>query len=84
MVPYISLLIDVSGLVWEDGGTRGLTGAVKEPWLVRKTRYMAALDPKSERSLRVTAAYIAHNAHDNLLDARRDDLSWESFRARLD
>ena len=84
MVPYISLLIDVSGLVWEDGGTRGLTGAVKEPWLVRKTRYMAALDPKSERSLRVTAAYIAHNARDKLLDARRDDLSWESFRARLD
>ena len=45
---------------------------------------MAALDLKSERSLRVTAAYIAHNALDKLLDARRDDLSWESFRARLD
>ena len=49
-----------------------------------KTRYMAALDLKSERSLRVTAAYIAHNALDKLLDARRDDLSWESFRHRLD
>ena len=61
-----------------------MTGSVKEPWLVRKTRYMAALDPKSERSLRVTAAYMAHNARDKLLDARRDDLSWESFRHRLD
>ena len=81
-VPYISHLIAVSGLVWEDGGTEdqaiagllhdaiedakqshdsiaqrfgdevagivrdctdtaeGLTGAVKEPWLVRKTRVM--------------------------------------------
>jgi hypothetical protein len=83
-VPYISNLIAVSGLAWEDGGTEGLTGAVKEPWLVRETRYMAALDPKSEGSLRVTAAYRAHNARDKLLDARRDGLSWGCFRARLD
>ena len=96
-VPYISHLIAVSGLVWEDGGTEdqaiagllhdaiedagqshasiakrfgeevaaivrdctdtaeGLTGAGKEPWLVRKTRYVDALDHKSEGSLRVTA-----------------------------
>ena len=83
-MPYISHLIDVSGLVWEDGGTRGLTGAVKEPWLVRKTRYMAALDHKSEGSLRVTAADKAHNARDMVLDARRDAHCWEHFNAGLD
>ncbi len=125
-VPYISHLIAVSGLVWEDGGSEneaiagllhdsiedagqshasiaerfgeevagivrdctdtaeGLTGAGKEPWLVRKTRYMAALDHKSEGSLRVTAADKAHNARDMVLDARRDPRSWERFNAGID
>ena len=125
-VPYISHLIAVSGLVWEDGGTEdqaiaallhdaiedadqsyasiaerfgeevagivrdctdtteGLTGAAKEPWLVRKSRYMAALDHKSEGSLRVTAADKAHNARDMVLDARRDRRSWERFNSGLD
>jgi (p)ppGpp synthase/HD superfamily hydrolase len=125
-VPYISHLIAVSGLVWEDGGTEdqaiagllhdaiedagqshasiaqrfgeavaaivldctdtaeGLTGAGKEPWLVRKTRYVAALDHKSEGSLRVTAADKAHNARDMVLDARRDPGSWDRFKAGLD
>ena len=125
-VPYISHLIAVSGLVWEDGGTEdqaiaallhdaiedadqsyasiaerfgeevagivrdctdtteGLTGAAKEPWLIRKSRYMASLDHKSEGSLRVTAADKAHNARDMVLDARRDARSWERFNAGLD
>ena len=124
-VPYISHLIAVSGLVWEDGGTEDqaiaallhdaiedadqsytsiaerfgqevagivrdctdtteeLTGAAKEPWLVRKSRYMAALDHKSEGSLRVTAADKAHNARDMVIDARRDARSWERFNAGL-
>ncbi len=126
LVPYISHLIAVSGLVWEDGGTEdqaiagllhdsiedagqsqasiakrfgaevaaivvdctdtaeGLTGAGKEPWLVRKTRYLASLEHKSETSLLVTAADKAHNARDQVLDARRDPGSWERFKAGLD
>ncbi len=122
-VPYISHLIAVSGLVWEDGGseneaiagllhdaiedagqshdsiaqrfgpevagivrdctdtTEGLTGAGKEPWLLRKTSYVAALEHKGEGSLRVTAADKAHNARDMVLDARRDARRWEGFNA---
>ncbi len=125
-VPYISHLIAVSGLVWEDGGSEdqaiaallhdaiedadqthgsiaerfgvevadivrdctdtaeGLTGVVKEPWRLRKTRYLASLDHKSEGSLRVTAADKAHNARDMVLDARRDPSSWERFNAGLE
>jgi len=125
-VPYISHLIAVSGLVWEDGGTEdqaiagllhdaiedakqshdsiaqrfgnevagivldctdtaeGQTGSGKEPWLVRKTRYVDALEHKSEGSLRVTAADKAHNARDMVLDARRDARSWGRFRSGLD
>ena len=125
-VPYISHLIAVSGLVWEDGGTEdqaiggllhdsiedagqsqtsiaerfgeevaaivvdctdtaeGLTGVGKEPWLVRKTRYVASLEHKSETSLLVTAADKAHNARDMVLDARRDPASWDRFKAGLD
>ncbi len=125
-VPYISHLIAVSGLVWEDGGTEdqaiagllhdsiedagqshasiaerfgegvasivvdctdtaeGLTGAGKEPWLVRKTRYVASLEHKSKTSLLVTAADKAHNARDMVLDARRDPQGWDRFTAGLD
>ncbi len=125
-VPYISHLIAVSGLVWEDGGTEdqaiaallhdsiedagqshasiaerfgekvagivvdctdnaeGLTGAGKEPWLVRKTRYVASLEHKSKTSLLVTAADKAHNARDQVLDGRRDPASWDRFKAGLD
>ncbi len=126
LVPYISHLIAVSGLVWEDGGTEdqaiagllhdsiedagqshasiaerfgegvasivvdctdtaeGLTGAGKEPWLVRKTRYVASLEHKSKTSLLVTAADKAHNARDMVLDARRDPQGWDRFTAGLD
>ena len=125
-VPYISHLIAVSGLVWEDGGgeneaiaallhdaiedagqshdsiaerfgaevaaivrdctdtTEGLSGAGKEPWLLRKTRYLASLEHKGEGSLRVTAADKAHNARDHVLDARRNPRSWERFNAGLE
>ncbi|MEA5416218.1 HD domain-containing protein [Synechococcus sp. BA-132 BA5] len=125
-VPYLSHLIAVSGLVWEDGGSEneaiagllhdaiedagqshtsiaerfgaevaamvldctdtaeGLTGAGKEPWLVRKTRYVASLEHKRAGSLRVTAADKAHNARDQVLDARRDPASWDRFKAGLD
>jgi len=126
-VPYISHLIAVSGLVWEDGGDEdqaiagllhdaiedadqthasiaerfGLTvadivrdctdtrgpvtpGAEKEPWLLRKTRYVACLEHKSEGSLRVTAADKAHNARDMVLDARGNPSSWERFNAGLE
>jgi (p)ppGpp synthase/HD superfamily hydrolase len=126
-VPYISHLIAVSALVWEDGGDEeqaiaGLLhdaiedadqdeasiagrygirvgqivadctdtagpvapGAKKEPWLVRKTRYVASLEHKPLDSLLVTAADKAHNARDMVLDARRDPSSWERFKAGLD
>ncbi|CAK6701075.1 HD domain-containing protein [Synechococcus sp. BA-124 BA4] len=63
---------------------KGRTGAAKEPWLLRKTRYVASLEHKSETSLLVTAADKAHNASDMVLDGRRDPASWERFRAGLD
>ncbi|MDM7938642.1 MAG: HD domain-containing protein [Cyanobium sp. CZS 48M] len=126
-VPYISHLISVSALVWEDGGSENeaiaallhdaiedagqshgsiaerfgeevadlvlactdtlgpqLPGAIKEPWLLRKTRYLASLEHKSEGALRVTAADKAHNARDMVLDARRDPALWNRFNAGLD
>ncbi|CAK6695361.1 HD domain-containing protein [Synechococcus sp. CBW1107] len=126
-MPYISHLIAVSGLVWEDGGDEeqaiaGLLhdaiedagqdeasiagrygervgrivadctdtsgpmapGTKKEPWLLRKTRYVASLEHKPLDSLLVTAADKAHNARDMVLDARRDPRSWERFNAGLE
>jgi (p)ppGpp synthase/HD superfamily hydrolase len=123
-VPYISHLIAVSALVWEDGGDEeqaiaGLLhdaiedadqdeasiagrygqrvarivadctdtagpvapGAKKEPWLLRKTRYVASLEHKPLDSLLVTAADKAHNARDMVLDARRDPSP--SYRKRF-
>ena len=125
-VPYVSHLISVSALVWEDGGTedqaiaallhdaiedagqshasiaKRFGGAVadivrdctdtspdaapdvKEPWLLRKTRYLASLAGKPLTSLLVTAADKAHNAGDMVLDARRDPAMWNKFNAGLD
>jgi (p)ppGpp synthase/HD superfamily hydrolase len=125
-VPYISHLIGVSALVWEDGGTedqaiaallhdaiedagqnhasiaerfgaavadivRDCTdtsgtpvGGEKEPWLLRKTRYIASLEHKPEASLLVTAADKAHNAGDMVLDSRRDPSMWSKFNAGLE
>lgn len=125
-VPYISHLISVSALVWEDGGSEdqaiaallhdaiedaGQThasiaerfgtavadivrdctdtngtpvGGEKEPWLLRKTRYIASLEHKPEASLLVTAADKAHNAGDMVLDARRDPAMWSKFNAGLE
>jgi (p)ppGpp synthase/HD superfamily hydrolase len=126
-VPYLSHLIAVSALVWEDGGSENeaiaallhdaiedagqshssiaerfgeeVAGLVqectdtagpvapdvpKEPWLLRKSRYIASLEHKSSGGLRVTAADKAHNARDMVLDARRDPRSWERFNAGLE
>jgi len=125
-VPYISHLIGVSALVWEDGGSeeqaiaallhdaiedvgqshasiadrfgeavanivRDCTdtgdtapGGKKEPWLLRKTRFIASLEHKPEASLLVTAADKAHNAGDMVLDARRDPAMWSKFTAGLE
>ena len=125
-VPYISHLISVSALVWEDGGTEEQAIAAllhdaiedagqshtsiaerfgeavsdivgdctdtsdnappgkKEPWLLRKTRYIASLEHKPEVSLLVTAADKAHNAGDMVLDARRDPGMWSKFNAGLE
>ena len=57
---------------------------VKEPWLLRKTRYLASLAGKPLTSLLVTAADKAHNAGDMVLDARRDPGMWRKFNAGLD
>ena len=125
-VPYISHLISVSALVWEDGGTEDQAIAAllhdaiedagqshtsiaerfgeavvdivrdctdtsdnapvgeKEPWLLRKTRYIASLEHKPGASLLVTAADKAHNAGDMVLDARRDPAMWIKFNAGLE
>ena len=125
-VPYISHLISVSALVWEDGGSEDQAiaallhdaiedanqshasiaerfgGAVadivrdctdtspeakpseKEPWMLRKTRYLDSLANKPLASLLVTAADKAHNAGDMVLDARRDPAMWRKFNAGLD
>ncbi|WP_392351118.1 HD domain-containing protein [Parasynechococcus sp.] len=124
-IPYISHLISVSALVWEDGGNEDQAiaallhdaiedagqshgsiaerfgGAVadivrdctdtspeakpgeKEPWLLRKTRYLDSLAGKPLTSLLVTAADKAHNAGDMVLDSRRDLGMWRKFNAGL-
>ena len=56
----------------------------KEPWLLRKTRYLASLEHKPLASLLVTAADKAHNAGDMVLDARRDPGMWSKFNAGLE
>ena len=126
-VPYISHLIAVSALVWEDGGdeeeaiaallhdaiedaevsteqiaerfgervarivddctdTAGpvAVGGTKEPWLKRKQRYLKHLEVAELDSVRVSAADKAHNARDQMLDARRDPESWDRFNAGID
>jgi (p)ppGpp synthase/HD superfamily hydrolase len=126
-VPYISHLIAVSALIWEDGGDEdqaiaGLlhdaiedagindgqiaarfgarvaqivvdctdtSGAVeaggeKEPWLLRKTRYVEHLQTAPLDSLLVSAADKAHNARDMVLDARKDAGMWSKFNAGLE
>jgi (p)ppGpp synthase/HD superfamily hydrolase len=59
-------------------------GGEKEPWILRKTRYVKHLHTVSLDSLLVTAADRAHNAQDMVLDARRDSDSWSRFNAGLD
>lgn len=126
-VPYISHLIAVSSLVWEDGGdeeqaiaallhdaiedagisaaqiearfgervaqivvdctdTNGVlqVGGEKEPWLLRKTRYIEHLQTAHPDSLLVSVANKAHNARDMLLDARRNPAMWNKFNAGLE
>ena len=125
-VPYISHLISVSVMVWEDGGSEDQAIAAllhdaiedagqshgsiaerfgipvadivrdctdtseeispehKEPWLLRKRRYIASLEAKPSDSLLVTAADKAHNAADMVLDSRRDPAMWSKFNAGLD
>lgn len=126
-VPYISHLISVSALVWEDGGSEeqaiaGLlhdaiedaqqnhgsiaerfgsevadivvactdtedsveAGTPKQPWLLRKTHTIDSLAHKPEAAWLVIAADKAHNARDQMIDARRDPSSWGRFKAGLD
>ena len=59
-------------------------GGEKEPWLLRKTRFIASLEHKPEASLLVTAADKAHNAGDMVLDARRDSGMWSKFNAGIE
>ncbi len=62
----------------------GRTGAAKEPWILRKRRYVTSLEHKPLDSLLVTAADKAHNARDMVIDARRNPGSWERYNAVLD
>jgi (p)ppGpp synthase/HD superfamily hydrolase len=59
-------------------------GGEKEPWLLRKTRYIEHLQIASPDSLLVSAADKAHNARDMVLDARRKPTMWTKFNAGLD
>jgi (p)ppGpp synthase/HD superfamily hydrolase len=59
-------------------------GGEKEPWLLRKTRYIEHLQNASPDSLLVSAADKAHNARDMVLDARRDAGMWTKFNAGLE
>jgi (p)ppGpp synthase/HD superfamily hydrolase len=56
----------------------------KEPWLLRKTRYITSLEHKPKASLLVTAADKAHNAGEMVLDARRHPAMWSKFNAGLE
>ena len=59
-------------------------GGEKEPWLVRKTRYIDHLQTAQLASLLVSAADKAHNARDMVLDARRDPAMWSKFNAGVE
>jgi len=59
-------------------------GGMKEPWLLRKTRYIEHLQSASPDSLLVSAADKAHNARDMVLDARKDAAMWTKFNAGLE
>jgi (p)ppGpp synthase/HD superfamily hydrolase len=59
-------------------------GGKKEPWIVRKTRYIEKLDSKPPAAWLVTAADKAHNARDMVADTRTDPSVWGKFRAGLD
>jgi (p)ppGpp synthase/HD superfamily hydrolase len=59
-------------------------GGEKEPWLLRKTRYIEHLQSAALDSLLVSAADKAHNARDMVLDARRDPTMWSKFNAKLE
>lgn len=59
-------------------------GMQKEPWIVRKTRYIEHLAVKPAAALLVTAADKAHNARDTVIDAAADPEVWDRFRAGLD
>jgi (p)ppGpp synthase/HD superfamily hydrolase len=67
---------DTNGAVAADGE--------KEPWLLRKTRYIEHLQSAHPDSLLVSAADKAHNARDMVLDARRDPSMWGKFTAGLE
>jgi (p)ppGpp synthase/HD superfamily hydrolase len=54
-------------------------GGKKEPWLLRKTRYIEHLQSAALDYLLVSAAEKAHNARDMVLDARRDPTMWSKF-----
>ena len=126
-VPYVSHVIAVSGLIWEDGGDEdqaiagllhdaiedaGVTdgqiaarfgtrvaqivrdctdtsaeasaNGEREPWLLRKTRYIEHVQSVQLDSLLVSAADKAHNARDMVLDARKDVGMWSKFNAGLE
>lgn len=56
----------------------------KEPWLLRKSRYLESLDKKPGASLLMTEADKDHNGGNIVLDARRDSAMWDKFNAGLD
>lgn len=59
-------------------------GGKKEPWLLRKTRYIEHLQSAPLDSLLVSAADKAHNARDMVLDARRAPGMWSKFNAGME
>ena len=51
---------------------------------MRKRRYLEHLQEVELDSLQVSAADKAHNARDQMLDARRDPDAWSRFNAGID
>lgn len=61
------------------------TDQAKEPWLMRKDRYLASLATKTDDALLVTSCDKLHNASSILADLERDGPSvFERFTAKRD
>jgi (p)ppGpp synthase/HD superfamily hydrolase len=76
---------DVAGIVRDlsDSLVDTTAGQIKEPWRLRKERYIDHLSQAPKRSLLVSAADKLHNARCILADYRREGADvWDRFNER--